>query len=1108
MKNLAILFMALMLTCGSALYAQSPLGINYQSVVRNGQGAIVANQNIRLRHSVRQLSATGTIEYQETIETGTNEYGMFNTVIGTGVPVTSNFGSINWGSGDKFLQIEIDITGGTNYVDMGNTQLMSVPYALYAKTAENAPAGAQGATGATGPTGTPGATGAQGATGSAGVTGAQGPQGNNGATGATGTTGLTGATGAQGIQGPAGTDGATGATGATGLQGSIGLTGATGATGVQGVTGATGSTGLTGATGAAGATGNDGPQGIQGIQGIQGLTGLTGPTGPAGAQGNDGPQGPAGAQGPMGPQGIPGTAAAAGATGATGATGADGPTGATGATGLQGLSGSTGSTGATGAIGANGPQGPIGLTGATGTTGATGLQGIQGLTGTTGATGADGPQGPIGLTGATGATGLQGIQGLTGAIGATGATGADGPQGLMGLIGATGATGATGLQGDPASDDQTLTWDGAINTLSIAGGNSVILPISGGSVGPTGATGGIGATGATGAIGPTGSTGATGATGLAGPTGATGATGPQGDPATDDQNLSLTAANLSIDNGNTVDLSLLPDLNWTKNGNDIYNSNTGKVGVGSNLPTEKLTVKSADDVSTTNITGIYANNLTQGIGIGYDEIRKIGSLANSSLAINAKGSGNIMLLSTGTGNVGIGTTSPDDKLDVENGNIRLTNTADNKRYVLAYDATNDYFYIDEFGTGRSLIIKNGGNVGIGTAPTEKFTIKSADNISSTNIGAFYANNLTQGIGFGYDEIRKVGTNANDNLNINAKGSGDLLLLSSGTGKVGIHNTSPSALLDIANVDQSAAGFKISTSSLFATDVVINPASSNGSVYASGINNLWQSFTATTNGNLGKVSAYMFGTNGSIPVTVTIYAGTGLGGTVLSTFTVTHDFHYSLSNPHYFDFELPNAIPVTTGYIYTVSLHGTMPVGWYFSDSNPYAGGKNYLNDPYDMIMSTYMVTSGGGSFIVDATGKVGVGNNSPSADLDVAGTFKLADGTEGAGKVLTSDASGNATWTTSGAGSVTIKKGTVAVGSLVTSGVKQVTVSFPVGSFTSTPTFTCTAVNETGSNYDNVFAVTVRSISSTQAVVNINRVDGTPGTGWGQNLQLHWIAIQ
>ncbi|MBS1592683.1 MAG: fibronectin type III domain-containing protein [Bacteroidetes bacterium] len=529
--------------------AQSPQGISYQAVARDAQGSPLISTQIAIRFTIHDVSPTGNIVFQEIHHQTTNAFGLFNTVIGgSGSGSLAQLANVSWGTGAKYLQVEVDVTGGTNYTDMGTQQLMSVPYALFAGNAGSSatgPTGAQGATGPTGAIGAQGATGPTGATGANGVNGAtgiQGPTGNDGATGPQGLTGPTGAPGtngadgATGAQGPMGNDGATGAqgiTGATGAAGSDGLTGPTGndgATGPQGVTGPTGAQGITGPTGAAGANGADGATGPQGPSGNDGATGSQGITGPTGAAGMNGVAGATGAQGVTGPTG------AAGTNGADGATGAQGPTGNDGATGAQGITGPTGAAGANGANGATGPQGPTGNDGATGAqgltgpTGAAGANGGDGATGPQGPTGNDGATGAQGITGPTGAAGTNGVAGATGAVGMNGADGATGPQGPTGNDGATGADGMTGPTG-PAG---AVGLDGATGPTGPAGTRG-----TDGNTGPTGATGATGIQGATGAMGPAGAQGApgpTGATGPAGPAGADGATGPIGATGADGNN--------------------------------------------------------------------------------------------------------------------------------------------------------------------------------------------------------------------------------------------------------------------------------------------------------------------------------------------------------------------------------------------------------------------------------------------------------------------------------------------------------------------------------------------------------------------------------------------
>jgi hypothetical protein len=112
-------------------HAQSPQAIPYQSLVRNAGGDLVISQPVSFRFTIRQTTSAGTIEYRETQNAITNTLGLVNLNIGTGTPVTGTFAAINWGNTAKFLEVEMDITGGTSYISMGTQQLMSVPYALY-----------------------------------------------------------------------------------------------------------------------------------------------------------------------------------------------------------------------------------------------------------------------------------------------------------------------------------------------------------------------------------------------------------------------------------------------------------------------------------------------------------------------------------------------------------------------------------------------------------------------------------------------------------------------------------------------------------------------------------------------------------------------------------------------------------------------------------------------------------------------------------------------------------------------------------------------------------------------------------------------------------------
>ena len=120
-------------------FAQVPNAIPYQGVARNAAGNIIASQSISLRIKIHDVTASGTVVYSETHSISTNSLGLFNVNIGSGNIISGTLVGINWGSGAKFLQVELDPTGGTSYTNMGTTQLNSVPYALFAgnSTANN-----------------------------------------------------------------------------------------------------------------------------------------------------------------------------------------------------------------------------------------------------------------------------------------------------------------------------------------------------------------------------------------------------------------------------------------------------------------------------------------------------------------------------------------------------------------------------------------------------------------------------------------------------------------------------------------------------------------------------------------------------------------------------------------------------------------------------------------------------------------------------------------------------------------------------------------------------------------------------------------------------------
>jgi hypothetical protein len=130
MRKLFPIFTALIIT--ATVFAQAPKKISYQAVIRNTTNALVINHTVGMKISILQDSATGTSVYTETQTSVTNANGLVSIEIGGGIVVCGSFDSINWTNGLYFIKTETDYNGGTNYTISGTSQLLSVPYTLYA----------------------------------------------------------------------------------------------------------------------------------------------------------------------------------------------------------------------------------------------------------------------------------------------------------------------------------------------------------------------------------------------------------------------------------------------------------------------------------------------------------------------------------------------------------------------------------------------------------------------------------------------------------------------------------------------------------------------------------------------------------------------------------------------------------------------------------------------------------------------------------------------------------------------------------------------------------------------------------------------------------------
>ncbi|MEM6397079.1 MAG: tail fiber domain-containing protein [Bacteroidota bacterium] len=615
MKQLLTLFL---LICACGLYAQAPSGFKFQAVARDAANEAYSNDNIAVRVSLVRGSASGVVAYSERHEVTTTDLGVFDLFIGNGVNLSGDFTAIDWGADSYWIKIDLDPSGGTSYINMGASQLLSVPYALYATES--------GSGGGGDPTDElqnliydP----------------------NTGVLTITDGNSVTLNTGGGGMPQTLNYDPNTGT-----------LTISNGNT-------------VNIPSGPQGPQGEQGPAGQQGPQGAPGVPGPAGPQGDQGPQGVAGPQGPAGAAGPQGPQGDPGTGINLLGTVPTVA---DLPT--TGNPGDLFVVSADGDGYAWDGMMWNnvgpiqGPAGPQGDPGATGPQGPQGDPGPQGIAGPQGEAGPQGPQGIAGPAGPQGVQGDQGPQGVAGPQGPAGATGPQGPQGdpgtginLLGTVPTVGDLPATGNPGDlfiVAADGDGYAWDGTMwnNVGPIQGpagpqGDPGMPGAQGpqgdqgpqGTAGPQGPQGDPGPQGIAGPQGPQGNTGPTGAPGAPGPqgivgpqgpAGAMGPQGPQGDQGPAGPAGTYTAGsgiNIAGDEISAVDPSSTNEIqSLTLTGNNLELSNGGGTvdlsGLGGNTPwtEDALGIRYADEVAIgaepeTNNTKLVVVGETGEIGI-------------------------------------------------------------------------------------------------------------------------------------------------------------------------------------------------------------------------------------------------------------------------------------------------------------------------------------------------------------------------------------------------------------------------------------------------------------------------------------------------------------
>lgn len=132
-----LLTFTLLLLSIVSLQAQTPERISYQAIIRNGDNTLVTDTAISVEVIIRQATPNGNNIYEEIHEITTNSNGLVSLEIGSGNVVAGDFNTIPWHANTYFVETLVDVSGGNDFSLIGISQLLSVPYALHAKTAEN-----------------------------------------------------------------------------------------------------------------------------------------------------------------------------------------------------------------------------------------------------------------------------------------------------------------------------------------------------------------------------------------------------------------------------------------------------------------------------------------------------------------------------------------------------------------------------------------------------------------------------------------------------------------------------------------------------------------------------------------------------------------------------------------------------------------------------------------------------------------------------------------------------------------------------------------------------------------------------------------------------------
>jgi fibronectin-binding autotransporter adhesin len=445
---------------------------------------------------------------------------------------------------------------------------------------------------------------------------------------------------------------------------------------------------------------------------------------------------------------------------------------------------------------------------------------------------------------------------------------------------------------------------------------------------------------------------------------------------------------------NSANVYWMSNVNRAFTGPNYYNISLnplgGRVGIGTTSVSKQFTVRSFNN-STTTFAGFYALNESQGLEIGYAGIYSGGTNADVDMNIQAKGTGDILM--TGSGNVGIGTTSPSEKLSVD-GNVQITtggNTylnvnhgnvgfikftdtsiATPNQFLIQHNYAQDNDFRIARGTGgQDFVIDSSGNVGIGTdSPGANLDVASStgaiSRLTSSDVAIVAAGELigkleyysSDNSGTGYGVISSIRAESNALFDGTAN-SGANLIFATGTygggltdkmsilasnGNVGIGTTSPGYKLDVTGDARFGDGNNFNP--------LIQYAGSGRTAGSPGYSFVGDLNTGMFNPNLSNTLA--FSTGGSERMRINSSGNVGIG-------TTSPDAKLDIEGD-----EASLRIKDTTS-------------------------GKTWDWQVHSTYMEFGEVNVANNRLVIKNGGNVGIGTTDPQSKLQVAGGIQMAD---------------------------------------------------------------------------------------------------------------------